>query len=48
MTESKTEKLERFKEAARRPGADESTNALDRIIRKPDLTGKPAESQITF
>jgi len=27
VTESKTERLERFKEAARRPGADESPDA---------------------
>lgn len=32
---------DRFKEAAREAGADESLDALDRIMGKLDLTRKP-------
>ena len=40
MNQSK-EQLDRFKEAARTVGADESDDALDRIMGKLDLTKKP-------
>lgn len=33
--------VDRFKEAAREVGADESDDALDRVMRKLDLTKKP-------
>lgn len=33
--------LDRFKEAARDVGADESDDALDKVMRKLDLTKKP-------
>lgn len=35
--------LNRFKEAARELGADESDDALDKIMGKLDLTKKPDE-----
>ena len=38
---SRTDQLARFKEAARELGADESSDALDRIIGKLDLAKKP-------
>jgi hypothetical protein len=40
MNDDKTQ-LDRFKEAAREVGADESDDALDKIMRKLDLTKKP-------
>lgn len=39
----KTAQLDRFKEAAREVEADESNDALDKIMRKLDLTKKPDE-----
>ena len=41
MPTSKLEQLDRFKEAARIAEADESDDALDRIMGKLDLTKKP-------
>ena len=38
---SKESQLDRFKEAARELGADESPDALDRIMGKMDLKKKP-------
>jgi hypothetical protein len=32
---------DRFREAARQVGADESDDALDKVMRKLDLTKKP-------
>lgn len=43
MTQDSTRQLERFKEAAREVEADESDDALDKIMRKLDLTKKPDE-----
>ena len=40
MQEDKEKQLDRFKEAARELGADESPDALDRIIGKLDLNKK--------
>ncbi len=40
MTDNKTQ-LDRFKETARSIGADESDDALDKIMGKLDLTRKP-------
>jgi len=40
MSPKKTQ-LERFKEAAREVEADESVDALDKIMGKLDLTKKP-------
>lgn len=40
MAETKTQ-ADRFKEAARELGADESDEALDRVIGKLDLKRKP-------
>ncbi len=40
---SKQKQMEKFKEAAREVGADESDDALDKIMRKLDLTKKPDE-----
>lgn len=37
----KTAQLDRFKEAAREVEADESNDALDKIMRKLDLTKRP-------
>ena len=37
------DQLDRFKEAARKVEADESDDALDKIMRKLDLTKKPDE-----
>lgn len=39
----KMTQLDRFKKAAREVGADESDDALDKIMRKLDLTKKPDE-----
>ena len=41
MTKRNSEQLDRFKEAARDLGADESDDALDRIRGKLDLKKKP-------
>jgi len=40
MTKRNSEQLDRFKEAARDLGADESDDALDRIMGKLDLKKK--------
>ena len=39
--------LERFRESAREIGADESDDALDRIMGKLDLTKKPEPETMT-
>lgn len=41
MPTSKIEQLDRFKGAARELGADDSDDALDRIMGKLDLKKKP-------
>ena len=41
--DDKRSQIDRFKEAARKIGADESDEALDRIMGKLDLTKKPDE-----
>ena len=38
---SDAKQLDRFKQAAREVGADESDDALDKVMRKLDLTKKP-------
>ena len=40
-TEARKDQLDRFKEAAREVEADESDDALDKVMRKLDLTKKP-------
>lgn len=44
MTEGKTQ-LERFKEAAKEVDADTSDDALDRTMRKLNLTKKPDDKK---
>ena len=43
MTQKSTKQIDRFKEAAREVEADESDDALDKIMRKLDLNKKPEE-----
>lgn len=38
--------LDRFRDAARELGADESPDALDRVMGRLDLTKKPAEDLV--
>lgn len=41
MTNDNKKQIDRFKEAARQVGADESDDALDRVMGKLDLKRKP-------
>lgn len=43
--EKEPTQLDRFRESARELGADESPDALDRIMGKLDLTKKPGKSE---
>ncbi len=43
MSAAEKSQSERFREAARDVGADESDDALDKVMRKLDLTKKPDE-----
>ncbi|MGL4310251.1 MAG: hypothetical protein ACRCSU_07165 [Paracoccaceae bacterium] len=45
MSAAEKSQLDRFKEAAREIEADESDDALDKVMRKLDLTKKPEEDR---
>ena len=48
MTQTRSsEQIDRFKEAARELGADESDDALDRVMGRLDLTKKPEPEKAT-
>lgn len=44
MSHQKQNQIDRFKEAAREVEADESYDALDKVMRELDLTKKPNET----
>lgn len=47
LVNKKESQLDRFKEAAREVGVDESDNALYKVMRKLDLTRKPVADEPT-